>query len=76
MKKDYKELFRRYVRVQYSGMYNMFTQGYQVMKLINCTDVVDYFYIMNNYDNLKEQYPEVWEEAKKIGVEINEKIYS
>ena len=47
--KEDKELFRRYVAVQYSGIYNMFTQGYQVMELINCNDIMDYFYIMDNY---------------------------
>lgn len=72
--KEDKELFRRYVGVQYSGIYNMFMQGYEVMKLINC-DVDDYFYILNNYNELKEKYPEEWEEGKRIGDEMREKIY-
>lgn len=72
--KEDKELFKRCVGVQYSGMYNMFMQGYEVMKLINC-DVDDYFYILNNYNDLKEKYPEEWEEGKRIGDEMREKIY-
>lgn len=72
--KEDKELFKRYVGVQYSGIYNMFMQGYEVMKLINC-DVDDYFYILNNYNELKEKYPEEWEEGKRIGDEMREKIY-
>ena len=75
MGKENKELFRRYVAVQYSGMYNMFTQGYQVMELAEIDDVMDYFYIMENYSKLKEEYPDVWENARKIGVEMSEKIY-
>ena len=75
MGKENKELFKRYVAVQYSGMYNMFTQGYQVMELINCKDANDYFYIIEHYSELKKQYPEVWEEARKIGVEMSEKIH-
>ena len=52
----------------------MFMQGYEVMKLINC-DVDDYFYILNNYNELKEKYPEEWNEGKRIGDEMREKIY-
>lgn len=76
MGKEDKELFKRYVAVQYSGMYNMFTQGYQVMELINCNDVMDYFYIMDNYSKLKEKYLKEWEDGKKIGDEMREKLYS
>ena len=71
-----KELFRRYVAVQFSGMYNMFMQGYEVMELIGCDDVIEYFYIMENYSKLKEKYPQEWEDGRKIGVEMCEKIYS
>ena len=71
-----KELFKRYVAVQFSGMYNMFTQGYQVMELIICDDVMEYFYIMEHYAELKEKYPQEWEDGRKIGVEMCEKIYS
>ena len=70
-----KELFKRYVAVQFSGMYNMFMQGYQVMELINCDDVEDYFYIMEHYTELKEKYPQEWEDGRKIGVEMCEKIH-
>lgn len=68
-------MFKRYVAVQYSGMYNMFTQGYQVMELIEIDDVMDYFYIMENYAKLKEQYPNAWEDGKRIGDDMREKIY-
>lgn len=71
-----KELFKRYVAVQFSGMYNMFMQGYEVMELIGCDDVEDYFYIMEHYTELKEKYPQEWEDGRKIGVEMCEKIYS
>ena len=70
-----KEMFRRYVAVQFSGMYNMFTQGHQVMELINCKDVMDYFYIMDNYSKLKEKYSKEFEEGKRIGDEMRDKIY-
>ena len=70
-----KELFKRYVAVQYSGIYNMFTQGYQVMELIKCNDVLDYFYIMDNYSELKDKFKDAFEEGKRIGVEMREKIY-
>ena len=69
-------MFRRYVAVQFSGMYNMFTQGYQVMELIGCDDVIEYFYIMENYSKLKEKYPQEWEDGRKIGVDMCEKIHS
>ena len=74
MGKEDKELFKRYVAVQYSGMYNMFMQGYEVMKLINC-DVEDYFYIMDNYSKLKEKYSKEFEEGKRIGDEMRDKIH-
>ena len=67
-------MFKRYVAVQYSGMYNMFVQGYQVMELTEI-ELEDYFYIMDNYSKLKEQYPNAWEEGKRIGDEMREKIY-
>lgn len=69
-----RDLFKRYVAVQFSGMYNMFVQGSEVMKLIGCDDVVDYFYIMEHYNELKKKYPQEWEDGRKIGVEMNEKI--
>lgn len=75
MGKEDKELFKRYVAVQYSGMYNMFVQGYEVMKLINC-DIEDYFYILNNYSELKEKFKEEFEEGKRIGVEMCDKLHS
>ncbi len=75
VKPSMKEMFRRYVAIQFSGMYNMFVQGYQVMELAEIDDVMDYFYIMEHYAELKKEYPEVWEEARKIGVEMSEKIY-
>lgn len=65
-----KEIFKRYVALQYSGMYNMFVQGYEVMKLINC-DFEDYFYIINHYNELKEKFNEEFEEGKRIGNEIH-----
>ena len=70
-----EELFKRYVAVQYSGMYNMFTQGYQVMELINCNNIMDYFYIMDNYSKLKEKYPKEWNNGKRIGEVMQKKIY-
>ena len=70
-----KEMFRRYVAVQFSGMYNMFTQGYQVMELIGCDNATEYFYIMTHYSKLKEKYPQEWEDGRKIGVEMCEKIH-
>lgn len=70
-----KELFRRYVAIQFSGMYNMFMQGSEVMELIGCYDVMDYFYIMEHYTELKEKYPQEWEDGRKIGVEMSEKIH-
>ena len=70
-----KEMFKRYVAIQFSGMYNMFMQGSEVMKLIGCDDVMDYFYIMEHYTELKEKYPQEWEDGRKIGVEMREKIH-
>ena len=70
-----KEMFRRYVAIQFSGMYNMFMQGSEVMELIGCYDVMDYFYIMEHYTELKEKYPQEWEDGRKIGVEMSEKIH-
>ena len=70
-----KEMFRRYVAIQFSGMYNMFMQGSEVMELIGCDDVMDYFYIMEHYTELKEKYPQEWEDGRKIGVEMSEKIH-
>ena len=71
-----EELFKRYVAVQYSGMYNMFVQGHEVMKLIGCEDFTDYFNILNNYSTLKEKYPEAFKEGKRIGVEMCDKLHS
>ena len=40
-------MFKRYVAVQYSGMYNMFVQGYQVMELTEI-ELEEHSITMNN----------------------------
>ena len=56
-----KEEFAAYVRVQYSGLWNMFSQ-----EAIEATglDKETYLRILRNYNALALKYPEVIKEAK------------
>ena len=69
-----EELFKRYVAVQYSGIYHMFMEAHDVMQMIDCNEK-DYFYIIENYAGLKKKYPKAWEEGKEIGVEMSEQLH-
>lgn len=56
-----KEQFAAYVRVQYSGLWNMFSQ-----EAIEATglDKETYLRILRSYEALALKYPEVIKEAK------------
>lgn len=56
-----KEEFAAYVRVQYSGLWNMFSQ-----EAIEATglDKETYLRILRSYEALALKYPEVIKEAK------------
>ena len=69
-----EQKFKRYVAIQFSGMYNMITEAYSVMNLGNI-NFDDYCYIQEHYCELKEQFKETWEEGKKLGDEMREKIH-
>ena len=57
-----KEQFRAYVRVQYSGLWNMFSpQAIEATGLSKDT----YISVMKHYSELAEKYQEVIEENKK-----------
>ena len=53
-----KELFRRYVAIQYSGLYNMITEAHEAMELAEIK-FDDYYYIQN---------------GKLLGDEMREKL--
>lgn len=56
-----KEEFAAYVRVQYSGLWNMFdSQAIEATGL----DKDTYIRVMKHYSELAEKYPEVIKEAK------------
>lgn len=67
-------LFKRYVAIQYSGIYNMITEARSVMDLGEIS-FNDYCHIQEHYSELKEQYPKTFEDAKKIGIEMNKKVF-
>ena len=58
-----KEQFAAYVRVQYSGLWNMFSQ-----EAIEATGLSKdtYISVMEHYVELAEKYPEVIEENKHV----------
>lgn len=69
-----EEIFKRYVAVQYSGLYNMITEAHKAMAFGEIT-YKDYCYIIENYGDLREKYPNAWEEGKKIGEKMANEIY-
>ena len=69
-----KEYFKRYVAIQYSGMYNMITEANSVWELANMPQK-EYWAIQDNYSELVKKYPDVYEEAKKIGQDMAKKIF-
>lgn len=69
-----KELFRRYVAIQYSGLYNMITEAHEAMELAEIK-FDDYCYIQEHYSELKEKYPRHFENGKLLGDEIREKLH-
>lgn len=70
MKGDMKEIFKRYVALQYSGLYNMITQANCAMEFAKISRE-DYLYIIEHYNELKEKFKEEFEEGKRIGNEIH-----
>lgn len=68
------ELFRRYVAVQYSGLYNMITEAYKAMELAEIK-LDDYCYIQEHYSELKEKYPRHFEDGKLLGEEMRSKLF-
>lgn len=65
-----KEIFKRYVALQYSGLYNMITQANCAMEFAKISRE-DYLYIIEHYNELKEKFKEEFEEGKRIGNEIH-----
>lgn len=57
-----KEQFAAYVRVQYSGLWNMFSQ--EAMEATGL-DKETYMKILRSYEALALKYPEVIKEAAK-----------
>lgn len=66
--------FKRYVAVQFSGLYNMITEARWAMDMIEM-DMDTYCKIQDNYKELVEKYPEAYEEGKKIGQTMSSQIY-
>lgn len=50
-----KEMFERYENVRSSGIFNMVTEAIAAMSVAGL-DEEQYFYVINNYSKLKEQY--------------------
>lgn len=65
MSKEEKD-FYNYVVVQYSGRFNMIVEANEVADYIGVS-MYEYWEIINNYGELKEKYPEIYEKAKKEG---------
>ena len=61
--------FKKYVAVQYSGIYNMLMDANNAMGMAELSKE-DYWYIIEHYKELKEQYPNAFEEGKKIGEQM------
>ena len=59
-----KEQFTAYVKVQFSGRYNMFSQEAMIATGL---DKETYLRILRSYKALSLKYPEVIEEAKNNG---------
>ena len=68
-----KDNFKKYVAVQYSGIYNMLMNANDAMELAGLNKN-DYWYVIEHYSELKEEYPEAFEEGKKIGEQMRSKI--
>ena len=66
--------FKRYVAVQYGGMYNMITEARGAMDLAELSSKT-YWDIINGYSDLISKYPEAYEEGKKIGQEMSRNIW-
>lgn len=65
IKKITEELFRRYVKVQLRGDYNMVTQAIQASEAAMLPYEV-FIYIRNNYSQLTKDYPNIYEEEKEV----------
>lgn len=65
--------FKKYVAVQYSGMYNMLMDANYAMELAGLNKK-DYWYIIENYKELKEEYPKEFEDGKKLGEQMASQI--
>ena len=52
---DKKEMFERYENVRSSGIFNMITEATSAMSVAGL-DKEQYFYVINNYSELKEKY--------------------
>ena len=66
--------FKRYVAVQYSGLYNMIMDAGSAMKMME-TDKDTYFKIISNYDELVKKYPKAFEEGQELGRTLCRNIY-
>lgn len=71
---EMEEKFKRYVIIQYSGMYNMVMDAYKVMDLTRI-NLKDYCYIQEHYGELMKEYSNTYEEAVKTGKEMQKNIY-
>lgn len=69
-----EEKFKRYVTIQYSGMYNMIVDAHKVMEATSIK-LDDYIYIQEHYNELKTNYPKEFEEGKTLGQEMYDKMY-
>lgn len=70
-----EEKFKRYVEIQFSGMYNMIMDARIVMEMMD-VGKDDYFYIQGNYGELIKEYPNAYEEGKRLGKEMYEVMYN
>ena len=66
--------FKRYVATQYSGLYNMITEARSAMEMSELSSKV-YWDIISGYSDLIKQYPEAYEEGKRIGKELSDNIW-
>lgn len=69
-----REIFRRYVAVQFSGLYNMITEADSAWEMAEINQN-EYFYVQDHYKELCDKFPDTYEEARKVGEKFSKVLY-
>ena len=63
-----EDTFRKYLRAQFDGTYNLFTEAYMISAIYDIS-LEDIFEVINHYEDLKTKYSTAWEEEDKAAFE-------